>query len=86
MGKGHLLVNLHHVAGMAHHRGHILHDILEARVMPDLVGPVGPGTLHFTAIWKASIGNVLTQAPSIASRSPADMTRHGSSPGPPRFS
>jgi 5-methyltetrahydropteroyltriglutamate--homocysteine methyltransferase len=37
-----------------HPRGHILHDILEARVMPDLVGPVGRGTLHYTAIWKAA--------------------------------
>jgi 5-methyltetrahydropteroyltriglutamate--homocysteine methyltransferase len=41
-------------AGVAHPRGHILHDILEARVMPDLVGPVGRGTLEYTAIWKAA--------------------------------
>jgi 5-methyltetrahydropteroyltriglutamate--homocysteine methyltransferase len=41
-------------AGMAHKRGHILHDILEARIMPDLVGPVGRGTLQYTAIWKAA--------------------------------
>jgi 5-methyltetrahydropteroyltriglutamate--homocysteine methyltransferase len=41
-------------AGVVHPRGHILHDILEARVMPDLVGPVGRGTLQYTAIWKAA--------------------------------
>jgi 5-methyltetrahydropteroyltriglutamate--homocysteine methyltransferase len=41
-------------AGFTQPRGHILHDILEARIMPDLVGPVGPGTLQYTAIWKAA--------------------------------
>ena len=41
-------------AGVVHPRGHILHDILEARVMPDLVGPVGRGTLQYTSIWKAA--------------------------------
>src|SRR4030095_8500592 len=41
-------------AGLPHPRGHILHDILEARVMPDLVGPVGRGTLEYTALWKAA--------------------------------
>jgi 5-methyltetrahydropteroyltriglutamate--homocysteine methyltransferase len=41
-------------AGLPHPRGHILHDILEARVMPDLVGPVGRGSLQYTAIWKAA--------------------------------
>jgi 5-methyltetrahydropteroyltriglutamate--homocysteine methyltransferase len=41
-------------AGLPHPRGHILHDILEARVMPDLVGPVARGSLQYTAIWKAA--------------------------------
>ena len=41
-------------AGLPNKRGHILHDILEARVMPDLIGPVGRGTLQYTAIWKAA--------------------------------
>ena len=41
-------------AGVVHPRGHILHDILEARVMPDLVGPVGRGSLQYTALWKAA--------------------------------
>jgi 5-methyltetrahydropteroyltriglutamate--homocysteine methyltransferase len=41
-------------AGFVHPRGHILHDLLEARVMPDLVGPVGRGTLQFAPIWKSA--------------------------------
>ena len=31
------------LAGIPHKPGHILHDVLETRVMPDLVGPVGRG-------------------------------------------
>jgi 5-methyltetrahydropteroyltriglutamate--homocysteine methyltransferase len=42
------------LAGIPHKPGHILHDILETRVMPDLVAPVGRGTLQYTAIWKAA--------------------------------
>jgi len=41
-------------AGMAHPRGHILHEVLETRVMPDLVGPVTRGNLQYTAIWKTA--------------------------------
>ena len=41
-------------AGFIHPRGHILHDILEARIMPDLVGPVGRGALQYRSIWKAA--------------------------------
>jgi 5-methyltetrahydropteroyltriglutamate--homocysteine methyltransferase len=41
-------------AGLPHKRGHILHDILETRIMPDLVGPVGRGRLQYTPIWKAA--------------------------------
>ena len=41
-------------AGIPHKPGHILHDVLETRVMPDLVGPVGRGSLHYSAIWKAA--------------------------------
>jgi 5-methyltetrahydropteroyltriglutamate--homocysteine methyltransferase len=41
-------------AGIPHRPGHILHDVLETRAMPDLVGPVGRGTLHYSAIWKAA--------------------------------
>jgi 5-methyltetrahydropteroyltriglutamate--homocysteine methyltransferase len=35
-------------------RGHILHDYLESRLMPDLVGPVGRGDLQYAALWKAA--------------------------------
>ena len=41
-------------AGFPHKPGHILHDVLETRMMPDLVGPVGRGTLQYSAIWKAA--------------------------------
>ena len=34
--------------------GHILHDYLEARVMPGIVGPVGRGDLQYAAMWKAA--------------------------------
>jgi len=40
--------------GIAFPRGHILHDYLEARVMPKIVGPVGPGEMQFAEIWKAA--------------------------------
>jgi 5-methyltetrahydropteroyltriglutamate--homocysteine methyltransferase len=42
------------LAGIPQKPGHILHDVLETRVMPDLVGPVGRGRLQYTAIWKAA--------------------------------
>src|SRR5207244_330388 len=42
------------LAGIPHKPGHILHDVLETRVMPDLIGPVGRGKLHYSAIWKAA--------------------------------
>ena len=42
--------------GIGFPRGHILHDYLEARVMPRIVGPVGRGDLQYTAMWKAAQG------------------------------
>src|SRR5436305_15304495 len=42
------------LAGIPHKPGHILHDVLETRVMPDLIGPGGPGKPHYSAIWKAA--------------------------------
>ena len=42
------------LAGIPHKPGHILHDVLETRIMPDLVGPVGRGRLRYAAIWKAA--------------------------------
>ena len=35
-------------------RGHILHDYLESRVMPVIIGPVARGDLQYTALWKAA--------------------------------
>ena len=40
--------------GVAFPRGHILHDYLEARVMPNIVGPVGRGDLQYAAMWKTA--------------------------------
>jgi 5-methyltetrahydropteroyltriglutamate--homocysteine methyltransferase len=39
-------------AGMT--RGRILHEGLEARVMPNVVGPIGRGALQYTALWKTA--------------------------------
>jgi 5-methyltetrahydropteroyltriglutamate--homocysteine methyltransferase len=44
----------YNVAAAAHPRGHILHDFLEARVLPRIVGPVGPGDLQYAAMWKVA--------------------------------
>jgi 5-methyltetrahydropteroyltriglutamate--homocysteine methyltransferase len=41
-------------SGLTSVRGEILHEVLEARIMPDIVGPVGPGDLQYTAIWKSA--------------------------------
>lgn len=40
--------------GVAFPMGHILHDYLEARVMPRVVGPIGRGDLQYTAMWKTA--------------------------------
>jgi 5-methyltetrahydropteroyltriglutamate--homocysteine methyltransferase len=40
--------------GLGFPRGHILHDYLEARVMPRIVGPVGRGELQYVEMWKAA--------------------------------
>jgi 5-methyltetrahydropteroyltriglutamate--homocysteine methyltransferase len=40
--------------GIAFPRGHILHDYIEARVMPSIVGPVGRGNMQYAAMWKAA--------------------------------
>jgi len=40
--------------GLSFPRGHILHDYLEARVMPKIIGPVGRGELQYTEMWKAA--------------------------------
>jgi 5-methyltetrahydropteroyltriglutamate--homocysteine methyltransferase len=35
-------------------RGHILHDYLESRVMPVIIGPIGRGDLQYTTLWKTA--------------------------------
>jgi 5-methyltetrahydropteroyltriglutamate--homocysteine methyltransferase len=40
--------------GVTYPRGHILHDYLEARVVPALTGPVGRGRLQYPEMWKAA--------------------------------
>jgi len=40
--------------GLAFPRGHILHDYLEARVMPKIVGPIGRGEMQYAEIFKAA--------------------------------
>jgi 5-methyltetrahydropteroyltriglutamate--homocysteine methyltransferase len=40
--------------GIGFPRGHILHDYLEARVMPKIVGPVGPGEMQYAEIFKTA--------------------------------
>src|SRR6516162_7226484 len=45
---------IYNVGAVAFPRGHILHDYLEARVFPRIVGPVGPGNLQYAAMWKVA--------------------------------
>ena len=45
---------IYRMGGVGFPMGHILHDYLEARVMPSIVGPVGPGDLQYAAMWKAA--------------------------------
>jgi 5-methyltetrahydropteroyltriglutamate--homocysteine methyltransferase len=40
--------------GVGFPMGHILHDYLEARVMPQITGPLGRGDLQYAAMWKAA--------------------------------
>jgi 5-methyltetrahydropteroyltriglutamate--homocysteine methyltransferase len=40
--------------GIGFPRGHILHDYLEARVMPKIIGPVSRGEMQYAEIWKAA--------------------------------
>ena len=42
-------------------RGHILHDFLEARVLPKVIGPIGRGDLQYAAMWR--VAQRLTRKP-----------------------
>ncbi len=52
---------IYNVSQAAHPRGHILHDFLEARVLPRIIGPVGRGNLQYAAMWK--VAQRLTRRP-----------------------
>src|SRR5262245_27853374 len=45
---------IYNISAVAFARGHILHDYLEARVFPKIVGPVGPGNLQYASMWKVA--------------------------------
>src|ERR1700758_1204564 len=45
---------IYNVGAVAYPRGHILHDYLEARVFPRIVGPLGPGNLQYSEMWKVA--------------------------------
>ena len=40
------------MGGVGFPMGHLLHDYLEARVMPKVIGPIGRGDLQYTEMWK----------------------------------
>jgi 5-methyltetrahydropteroyltriglutamate--homocysteine methyltransferase len=40
--------------GVGFPRGHILHDYMETRVVPRIVGPVGRGELQYSEMWKTA--------------------------------
>src|SRR6266404_962716 len=45
---------IYNIGAVAFPRGHILHDYLEARVFPKIVGHVGPGNLQYASMWKVA--------------------------------
>jgi 5-methyltetrahydropteroyltriglutamate--homocysteine methyltransferase len=45
---------VYNVGAVGFPRGHILHDYLEARVFPKIVGPIGRGNLQYSAMWKVA--------------------------------
>jgi 5-methyltetrahydropteroyltriglutamate--homocysteine methyltransferase len=45
---------VYNVGAVGFARGHILHDYLEARVFPKIVGPIGRGNLQYAAMWKVA--------------------------------
>ncbi len=46
--------SVYQVMAASHPRVHILHDFLEARVLPRIVGPIGRGRLQYAAMWKVA--------------------------------
>src|SRR5262249_41407497 len=45
---------IYNVGAVAYPRGHILHDYLEARVFPSIVGHLGPCSLQDADMWKVA--------------------------------
>jgi 5-methyltetrahydropteroyltriglutamate--homocysteine methyltransferase len=41
-------------AGIMFPRGHILHDYLEGRIAPAIIGPIGRGNLQYAELWKVA--------------------------------
>src|SRR5260370_13571402 len=52
---------IYNLRAVAFARGHILHDYLEARVFPKILGPVGPGNLQYHSM--ATVALRLTTKP-----------------------
>lgn len=52
--KGNPQATVMRTGGVAFPMGHILHDYLEARIMPRVTGPIGRGDLQYTAMWKTA--------------------------------
>lgn len=46
--------SVYKAGAVAYPRGHILHDFLEARVFPRIVGPIERGDLQYAALWKTA--------------------------------
>jgi 5-methyltetrahydropteroyltriglutamate--homocysteine methyltransferase len=46
--------SVYEVGAAAYPRGHILHDFLECRVLPRVIGPIGRGDLQFAALWRTA--------------------------------
>jgi len=46
--------SVYKAGAVAYPRGHILHDFLEARIFPRIVGPIERGDLQYAALWKTA--------------------------------
>lgn len=54
MDRDHPTPAIMKTGGVGYPMGHILHDYLEARVMPKIIGPIGRGDLQYAAMWKTA--------------------------------
>ncbi len=52
--SNHAQISAYRVGAAAYPRGHILHDFLECRILPKIVGAVGPGDLQYKSMWRAA--------------------------------